>query len=236
MLRYSPGDSVIHRLDPRSKLLFQFGFAIAAFVQPSVPRLAALVLCGALTVRLAGLGVLRALWSYRIVLAVLAIAPLIAGATVGPPWIRPDPAVESGLSVARVVPILLISAAYVSATPVRETRAALQRTIPGRPGQLIGTGVALTIRYVPVLQADFREVRHALAARGGDRRPVHKRAGRLVVLSLQRALDRSDQLAVALEVRCFAWNPTLPRLTFSRKDYLVAAVGVALSVAPVVSG
>lgn len=236
MLRYSPGNSVIHRLDPRSKLLFQFGFAIAAFVQPSVPRLAALVLCSAFVVRLAGLGLLRALWSYRIVLAVLTIAPLIAGATVGPPWFRPAPAVESGLSVARVIPILLISAAYVSATPVRETRAALQRTIPGRPGQLIGTGVALTIRYVPVLGADFREVRSALTARGGDRRPVHERAGRLVVLSLQRALDRSDQLAVALEARCFAWNPTLPRLTFSRNDYLFAAVGVALAILPVLSG
>lgn len=234
MLTYSPGDSPIHRLDPRSKLCFQFGVAIAAFVSPSVPRIAVLAAVGALAVRTAGLPVLRALWSYRVVLVVLAIAPLIAGFTLGPPWIRVDRAVESALSTARVVPILLVSAAYIYATPVRETRAAIQRTIPGRAGQLIGTGVALTIRYVPVLREDVREVRDALAARGGDRLPAHERAGRIVPLSIRRALDRSDQLAVALEARCFAWNPTLPPLAFSRIDYLVVLAGGVLAVSPLV--
>lgn len=235
MLTYSPGDSPIHRLDPRSKLCFQFGFAIAAFVQPSVPRLFVLFVFGAVAVQIADLPVLRALWAYRVVLAVLAIAPLIAGLTLGSPWFRLDRAADSGLSVARVVPILLISAAYVHATPVRETRAAIQRTVPGRAGRLIGTGVALTIRYVPVLRADVREARDALAARGGDRQPVHKRAGRIVVLSLRRAFDRSDQLAVALEARCFAWNPTLPRLAFSRADYLIAGVGGLLAISPLLA-
>jgi biotin transport system permease protein len=232
MLAYSPGESPVHRLDPRSKLCFQFGFAIAAFVQPSVLRLLILFALGVVAVRTAGLPVVRALWSYRVVLAVLAIAPLIAGFAFGAPWFRIDRAAESTRSVARVVPILLVSAAYIHATPVRETRAAIQRTIPGRAGQLVGTGVALTIRYVPVLRADVREVRDALAARGGDRRPVHERAGRIVTLSLTRAFGRSDQLAVALEARCFAWNPTLPRLAFSRPDYLVVSAGAILALAP----
>ncbi|MFT4947137.1 MAG: biotin transport system permease protein [Natronomonas sp.] len=236
MLAYNPGDSVIHRLDPRSKLLFQFGFAIAAFVGPSVPRLLGLFVLGAVAVRTAGLPVLQALWSYRVVLAVLVIAPLIAGTTAGAPWFRVARAAESGLSVARVVPILLVSAAYIHATPVRETRSAIQRTIPGRAGQLIGTGVALTVRYVPVLRGDVREVRDALAVRGGDQRPFYKRAGRTVALSLRRAFDRSDRLAVALEARCFAWNPTLPQLQFSRADYLVAAGGCVLAISPVVAG
>lgn len=234
MLTYSPGNSPLHRLDPRSKLCFQFGFAIAAFVSPSIPRLLALLVIGATAVRIAGLPVLRAVWSYRVVLAVLTIAPLIAGASLGPPWIRVDRAVDSALSVTRVIPILLVSAAYVHATPVRETRAAIQRTIPGRAGQLVGIGVALTVRYVPVLRADVREVRDALAARGGDHRPVRKRAGKIVALSLRRAFDRSDQLAVALEARCFAWNPTLPRLVFSRMDYVVVGLGGVLAVSPLV--
>ncbi|MXR53169.1 energy-coupling factor transporter transmembrane protein EcfT [Halovenus sp. WSH3] len=235
MLTYSPGDSPIHRLDPRSKLCFQFGFAIAALFS-SGPRLAALFVVAALAVSVTGLSPLRALWSYRVVLVVLAIAPLIAGFTPGPPWFRLDRAAESLRAVARVVPILLLSAAYIRATPVRETRAAIQRTIPGRAGQLLGTGVALTIRFVPVLREDVREVRDAIAARGGDRRPVHERAGRLVPLSIRRALARSDELAVALEARCFAWNPTLPRLQFSRPDYLVVGAAVVLTVSPLVSG
>ncbi|WP_336328216.1 energy-coupling factor transporter transmembrane component T family protein [Halovenus sp. HT40] len=235
MLTYSPGNSPIHRLDPRSKLFFQFGFAIAVFVSPSLPRLLALFGFGAVVVRIAGLPVSRALWSYRVVLVVLAIAPLIAGFTLGPPWFRVDRALDSVLSVARVVPILFVSAAYIRATPVRQTRAAIQQTIPSRAGQLVGTGVALTIRYVPVLRADVQEVRDALAARGGDRQPVHKRAGQIVALSIQRAFDRSDQLAVALEARCFAWNPTLPRLAFSRTDYLVVGIGGLLAISPLLA-
>jgi biotin transport system permease protein len=80
-----------------------------------------------------------------------------------------------------------------------------------------------------------REVRDALAARGGDRRPVHERARRIVTLSLNRAFDRSDQLAVALQARCFAWNPTLPRLAFSRADYLVVGAGCILALVPLVA-
>jgi biotin transport system permease protein len=190
---------------------------------------------GVAAVRLSGLSVVRAVWSYRVVLGVVSIAPLVAGVTLGPPWIRFDRVVQSALSVARVVPLLLVSAAYIYATPVRETRAAIQRTVPGRAGRLLGTGVALTIRYVPVLRADVAEVRDALAARGGERQPVHRRVGRTVTLSIRRAFDRSDRLALALEARCFAWNPTLPRLAFSWSDYLIVGVGAVLALSPLVT-
>lgn len=234
MLTYTPGNSVVHRLDPRSKLCFQFGFAIAAFVQPSLPRLLGLVVLGAACLWLAGLSVRRALRSYAVVLLVLSVAPLIAGATVGPPWFDTDRALDSLQAVARVVPVLLVSAAYVHATPVRDTRAAIQRTIPGRPGQLLGMGVGLTFRYVPVLQDDLRTVRDAVLVRGGDRQPFRNRVGRIATLSLVRTLDRTDQLSVALQARCFAWNPTLPTLTFSRVDYLVLATGLILALLPVI--
>lgn len=232
MITYTPGSSVVHRLDPRSKLLFQFGFAIAAFLQPTLWRLGGLFVLGTLCLVLAGLSVRRALRAYWVVLVVLALGPLIAAVSVGPPWIQPDRALDSLQSVARVVPILLVSAAYVYATPVRETRAAIQRTVPGRAGQLLGTGVGLTFRYLPVLRNDLREVRDAIAARGGDHQPFRKRVGRITVLVLVRALDRSDQLSIALQARCFAWNPTLPALRFSRIDYPVIALGAILALSP----
>jgi hypothetical protein len=57
-----------------------------------------------------------------------------------------------------------------------------------------------------------------------------------VTLTLVRAFSRSDQLAVALQARCFAWNPTLPRLRFGRLDaavWLLSAVFVAVVVVDV---
>jgi biotin transport system permease protein len=54
------------------------------------------------------------------------------------------------------------------------------------------------------------------------------------MLGLTRAFERADRLAVALQARCFAWNPTLPALAFERADYPVLAAGVALGLAPAV--
>jgi biotin transport system permease protein len=228
MLTYTPGDSPIHRLDPRAKLGFQFAFAAAAFLGPSVPRLAALFALGVGCLRLSGLAVRRVLRTYWIVLVVLALGPLIAGLSIGTPGLSPGRARDSLQSVARVVPVLLVSAAYVHTTPVRETRAAIQRTVPGRAGQLLGTGVGLTVRFLPVVRADLQTTRDAIAARGGDRRPIHRRAARIATLALGRALDRSDQLSVALQARCFAWNPTLPPLAFDRRDYFALTLAAGL--------
>ena len=232
MITYTPGDSVVHRLDPRSKLCFQFAVAFAAFVRPSVPRLVGLFVLGAVCLWLAGTTVRRALRAYRVVLVVLALGPLIAGLSIGTPGLSAARAIDSLRAVARVVPVLLVSAAYVHATPVRDTRAAVQRTVPGRAGQLLGTGIGLTFRYVPVVRADLRTVRDAVAARGGDERPFHERAARITTLVLARTLDRSDQLSVALQARCFAWNPTLPRLAFSRFDYPVLGTAAVLLALP----
>jgi len=233
MLTYTPGESVVHRLDPRTKLGFQFAFALVVFSVSTLPRLAGLFAGAVIVLLLAGgsiRGVLRAYW---FVLFVLALGPPIAGLTLGAPWFRVGPALDSLRSVVRIVPILFVSAAYITTTPIRATRAAIQGTIPGRPGQLLGVGVALTFRYVPVLQADLGRVRDALAARGGDTGSVAIRARRIVTLTLVRAFGRSDQLAVALQARCFAWNPTLPRLRFGRLDaavWLLSAVLVVVAV------
>ncbi|MFB6298607.1 MAG: energy-coupling factor transporter transmembrane protein EcfT [Salinirussus sp.] len=231
MLSYRPGTSVAHRLDPRTKLAFQAGFAVAAFVRPTVPRLAALSVLALGCLAAARLSPLRALWAYRFVLLVLAAGPLLGGVVAGPPWFRVAGAVESALAVARVVPLLLVSAAFVHSTPVRQTRAAVQRTVPGRAGRLLGVGVGLAVRFVPVVRGDVDRIRDALRARGGDTRSLRDRAVRIATLSLGRALGRADRLSVALRARCLAWNPTLPALRFSRLDYpvLLAAVGLVLS-------
>ncbi|MFB6184362.1 MAG: energy-coupling factor transporter transmembrane protein EcfT [Haloarculaceae archaeon] len=235
MLSYRPGATFAHRLDPRSKLLVQFGLAVAAFGHATVPWLAATTAVSLLALAAARRSPLAVVRAYRVVLAVVALAPLLAGLTVGPPWFRIDPALRSARLAARVVPVLFVSAAYLTTTPVRETRAAVQRLVPGRPGQLLGVGMALVTRLFPLVLADVRTVGDAIRARGGETRPAHERARRIVVLSLDRALARSDRLALALRARCFAWNPTLPALRYSWRDYPVAFVGVVLAASPLAS-
>ncbi|WP_435316910.1 energy-coupling factor transporter transmembrane component T family protein [Haloarchaeobius sp. TZWSO28] len=239
MLSYVPDDSFAHDLDARAKLAFQMGFAVAVFANPTPRWLAAMALVAAASLAASRLSPVAVVHAYRVVLAFLLVGPLIGALTLGPPWLVPARAVDSALSITRVILVLFVSMAYVTSTPVRETRAAIQRHVPGKAGRLLGVGMALTLRFLPLLRRDVRSIRAAIQARGGANRSVVDRARRLVLVGLSRALERADRLSVALQARCFSWNPTPPEMSFSRVDYVVLAVGLGLALAglvPVVTG
>ncbi|TKX58529.1 energy-coupling factor transporter transmembrane protein EcfT [Halorubrum sp. SS7] len=231
-LSYVPGDSVGHRLDPRSKLLVQVAFAAAAYAY-TTPRGLAVLTPLAAACLLAADGGARDLWEYRVALPFLLVAPLVAGATLGAPWFRVERAADTGLASYRVFLILVVAAAYVRSTPVRESRAAVQRTIPGRPGVFLGAGVALVFRFLPLLRRDLFAARDAMRARLGGERPVRDRMRIVAVAGIDRALSRADRLGTALVARCFAWNPTLPRLAFRRVDAPALALAGCLFAAAV---
>ena len=231
-LSYAPGDSLAHRLDPRSKLLVQVGFAAAAFAHTTPRGLAALTVLAAGCLRLAGGGP-RDLWAYRVALPFLLVAPVVAGATLGDPWFRVDRAADTALASYRVLLVLVVAAAYVRSTPVRDSRAAVQYAAPGRPGQLLAAGVALVFRFLPLLKRDLLTARDAMRARLGAELPVRERMRIVAVAGIDRAFGRADRLGTALAARCFAWNPTLPRLAFGRADAVALAVAVGLLAAAV---
>ncbi|WP_418282933.1 energy-coupling factor transporter transmembrane component T family protein, partial [Halorubrum sp. DTA98] len=145
----------------------------------------------------------------------------------------PPPPPPPTLASYRVVLVLVVAAAYVRSTPVRDSRAAIQHTVPGRAGAFLGVGVALVFRFLPLLTRDLVTAREAIRARGGGRLPVRERMRLVAVAGINRAFGRADRLGTALSARCFAWNPTLPRLSFGRGDYLVIAVGIGLLVTAV---
>jgi biotin transport system permease protein len=229
MLIYEPGDTLAHRLDPRTKLFVQFAFVAAAFAHTTPAGLAALSLVTGGLLLSAGTSPVRVLWAYRFVLPFLVVSPVVEGLTLGPPWFVPGDAVFPLLSSYRVFLILLVSAAYVRTTPVRETRAAIQRTVPGKPGQFLGIGVALVFRFLPVLRDDVSRAREAMAARLGTERRLDERMRLVATAGLSRAFGRADRLALALRARCLAWNPTLPALAFERRDAVGAVVGLGLA-------
>jgi biotin transport system permease protein len=234
VLSYVPGESLAHRLDPRTKLLAQFAFAAAAFAHTTPRGLAALSVVALVALATAECSPTRAIWAYRYALPFLVAGPLVAALTLGPPWLRPGDAIEPALASYRVLLVLLVSAAYVRTTSIRESRAAIQRTIPGKPGQFLGVGVALVFRFLPLVRRDLASTRDALAARLGENRPLRERMQLLTTVGLQRTFERSDRLSLALRARCFAWNPTLPELRFSRLDAPAIAVAAVLAAAALV--
>ena len=232
MLSYDPGDSIAHRLDPRSKLLVQAGFAAVAFSYTTPRGLTVLtvVVFGILAVARAAPH--RALWEFRFVFPFLLAAPLLDGFAWGV-WFVVENAIPPALAGYRVLLVLLVAAAYVRTTPVRDSRAAVQWAIPGRAGQFLGMGVAFVFRFLPVLRADISRIRDGYRARLGTERSVPERMRLLVIASFNRVFERADRFSLALQARCFSWNPTLPALQFSRFDVPAILVGVVFFVVAV---
>jgi biotin transport system permease protein len=233
-LVYEPGSTPVHRLDPRSKLLVQAAFAAAALVYTTPRGLIVLSGLAAGILAIAGTSPLRSLWEFRYVLPLVVAAPLIEGATLVAPWFVLEDAVGPTLAGFRILLVLLVTAAYVRTTPVRESRAAIQRTVPGKAGQFLGMGSAFVFRFLPVLQDDVSRIRAAQWARLGTERSVTDRIKLLTIAAFNRAFDRADTFALALRARCFAWNPTLPQLRFDYRDGPALALAAGLALAAVV--
>ncbi len=232
MLRYRPGTTLAHRLDPRAKLAVQFSFAAAAFAHTTPRGLAVLTGVTAVILATGRTSPLAAARDLRVALPFLVAAPLLEGLVLGTPWFSIAEARFPALASYRVFLLLLVSATYVGTTPVRESRAAIQWLLPGRAGQFLATGVSLVFRFVPVLAADLARAREAMQARLGTERPLSERMRIVATAGLGRAFDRSDTLALALQARCFAWNPTLPALSLGARDLpaLGLSIGLAASV------
>ena len=231
MLRYEPGKSIAHRLDPRSKLLVQGGFAAAAFAYTTPRGLVILTLLALCVLALSRTAPHRVLWEFRFVFPFLLAAPVLEGISLDGLVI--SDATSPALASYRVLLVLLVAGAYIRTTSVRDSRAAIQRSVPGRPGQFLGMGVGFVFRFLPVLRADIGRIRDGYRSRLGTERSVPVRMRILLIASLNRAFERADRFSLALRARCFSWNPTLPTLRFSRIDVPAIGFGLVLFLAAV---
>ncbi|KAB1192680.1 energy-coupling factor transporter transmembrane protein EcfT [Haloferax sp. MBLA0076] len=230
MLTYEPGDSFAHRLDPRTKLAVQISFAAAGLAHTTPVGLTVLGVVAAVSLRAADTSPFSALYAIRYAVPFLVVGPVVETARLGAPWFDPAAAIDPALASIRVLLVFLVAAAYVKTTPIRESRAAVQRLVPGRFGVALGVGVALVFRFLPLIRHDLLRVREAQAARLGQTRRLDERLSLVAAGGLRRTFARADSLALALRSRCFAWNPTLPELRFSRRDAPVLGLAVSLLV------
>ncbi len=236
MLRYTPADRFAHGLDPRAKLAFQVGFVAATVTVDQGIGLGALAVVALISLWSAGLSLGTALWTFRAPIALLAAGPLIAGLTFGAPWFDLRAALRSARAGGAVLLALFIAGAYIRSTPVRETQAAIQWVLPGRLGRILGVGVGLVFRLIPLVVEDLRRVRRAQLARRGDARGWTDQAANIGIAGLRRTFGRAERLGLALQARCFAWNPTLPPLRWRGRDTIVVALAIGLVLAAAFGG
>ncbi|HFE53930.1 MAG TPA: energy-coupling factor transporter transmembrane protein EcfT [Bacteroidetes bacterium] len=249
--QYVHRDSPVHRLDPRTKMLTSLGLMIGLMATRDWRLLALYTLAFCLSVRLAHLPCGLATRNLRpfvwlIVLTVFAQAIFTSGAIV---WRVPVLGLDmtrEGLVLGLVygvrLGLLIIFAALLTlTTSPMEIADALDWFLRPLnrfrvPAHDLVMMLTLSLRFVPTLIDEAERIRKAQVSRGarltGNLRERIQGILPLVVPLFLSAFRKADDLALAMEARCYHGGPgrtSYKRLQYRAADYgVLAGVGILL--------
>jgi biotin transport system permease protein len=149
------------------------------------------------------------------------------------PFISADPegAAEGLLICWRLIILIFLGMLWMTTSSPSAIRTAVEwfcRPFPGLPGKQVATMMSLMVRFLPVILEQARETSAAQQCRCIQNRknPVY-RTVKFSIPLLCRTLETADQLADAMEARCY--SPEISRhlaLKSGRSDWFVL-IGVA---------
>ena len=228
--QYYAGDSLLHRLDPRAKLVAVSALAVALFVRDSFAGLAVYAAAAALAYALSGV---PPAWFWRAFRPLLWLVALTFVAQVvfapGEPFFSFGFIHLSwrGLELAtylslRLVVLVLVGSVLTLTTPsmaLTDGLAWLGRPLRRLrvPTDELALMVTIALRFIPTLFVELDTIMRAQRARGADfrRGGLRERVRSLTpvlvplfVLSFRRA----DELALAMEARCYRPGAVRTRL------------------------
>lgn len=249
--QYYPAESMIHRLDPRSKLLIASALIVGIFFVHRLEGLAgfAAIICLMAVLAQVPLGYL--LRSLRPLLVVIILtfavnALFTPGEAVASVWIITvtREGIQRGLFMTiRLVLLITASSLLTLTTSPMALTDGLERTLSpfrrvGVPAHEFAMMMTIALRFIPTLLEEADRTMKAQMARGADFESgsLVRRAKSFIPLLVPLfigAFRRADDLAVAMEARCYRGGEGRTRFKVIRmgfRDYLASAAVVSLVV------
>jgi len=239
--QYFPGDTIVHRLDPRTKILIAIMFIISLFFiktfYPYIFILAFIIL----TVKLSRVPFRYVLKGLKPLMLIIVITFAInIFMTKGEVLfsIGPLDVTKEGIRQAVFMALRLIflitgtSLLTLTTSPISLTDGIEKLMSPLRkvkvPVHELAMMMTIALRFIPTLLEETDKIMKAQTARGADFESgnIIRRAKNLVPLLVPlfiNAFRRADELAIAMEARCYrgGYNRTrLNELKFTRNDVL----------------
>ena len=248
--QYFPGNSFIHRLDPRTKLIMLIVYIVALFVAKSwigyAVMLAFLVFCIAIsTIPLKS--IVRGMKPMVVILAFTAILNLFMtqGETVLVSFwiitITLEGVVRAIQMMARI--LMLITGTFLltyTTSPIALTDGLESLLSPLKklrlPVHELAMMMCIALRFIPTLIEETDKIMSAQKARGADFETgkLMDRVKALVPILIPlfvSAFRRADELATAMDCRCYhggEGRTKMKLLRYSLLDFEAFAVGVVL--------
>ncbi len=237
--QYFPGTSVIHRLDPRTKILLVLGYIVLTFL---IDNFIGYLLLAAFTVgcilvsKVPPKFVLKGLKPILIFIVITGLFNLFLtrGDVVFSWWIFSI--TKQGIYFAAFMVLRLIflmigtSMLTLTTSPIALTDG-MERLL--RPMQKIGVPahelammMSIALRFIPILMEETDKIMKAQSARGADLESgnILRRAKAMVPILIPlfiSAFRRADELATAMECRCYRGGENRTRmreLTYGKAD------------------
>ena len=244
LMNYFPGDTILHRMDPRTKLLFPLMICACCFTTSNVYVLLGILVLD-LLISVVGsifpqaLRLLKSLLKIALFLFLLQVLVVRRGEPVF--MIGRFAITDEGLMTAltgalRLIDITLPLALLISLTRLTD----LSNALVSRWHVPYKYAFALTsaIRFIPVFSTDLQQVMEAQMARGVefDTKNALKKARLIIPLCvplLISSVKKIETAAIAVELRGFnlrGKNSSYKKARFKTKDFLMLLFGVLLIV------
>ena len=226
--QYFPGDSVVHKMDARMKIILTVMLIVSIFICKTLPSLAVIVVATAVLVLVSKIPfktVLKSIKPLAIIIAFTAVLNLFYGK--GEPLVQiwKLKITQSGIMTAvfmaiRIITLVVISSLLTYTTSPNELTDGLERLM--KP---------LKIFKIPTLIEEIDKIMSAQKSRGADMESggIIHRAKALVPVLIPlfiSAFRRANDLAYAMECRCYRGGDgrTKMKITkFHARDYISLA-------------
>ena len=255
--QYYEAKSLIHKLDPRTKLLFVIMFMVASFVAKSIYSFAFLFLITIASIIISRVPLRIILRGLRVLIAVVIFTAILnifwtsEGTLLWEWWILKiydRGLINAGVLALRIVMLLTITTLYLSytTTPIELTDGIETALSPLKkiklPVHEFAMLMTIALRFIPTLTDETSKIMNAQKARGADFSSggLIKRAKALIPIIIPlfvSSFRRADELATAMECRCYRGGEgrtRMKKLKFKVKDVfgiffsLVLLAGVIL--------
>ena len=250
--QYFPGDTLAHRLDPRTKLLATVLYIIAIFLAKGPIAYGVLILTLIVSVRISKVGARALFRGLKTVLFIIAFTAVLnlfytPGTVIPQFWIFHVTREGVITAIAMMLRIsLLIMGTFLltyTTSPIRLTDGLEDLLGPlkklGVPVHELAMMMSIALRFIPTLIEETDKIMSAQRARGADFESGNllQRAKALIPLLVPlfvSAFRRADELATAMECRCYhggEGRTKLHVLRYETRDYLTLAFYAALCAA-----
>ena len=244
--QYLPIDSPVHRLDPRTKLCGTLVIMAALMLVNNLWVYVPICIWMGIIVHLSLLPfatVLKNIRAFRWLLMItfFAHALFTPGMTLEiagyqNPWITQEGIEQGALFTARLTAIMVTAAILTLTTAPIEVADGLESLLKpfkriGVPAHELAMMMVIALRFIPTLVEEADRLQKAQIARGADfsGNPI-RRARKMMALLIPlmiSAFRRADELAVAMEARCYrggTGRTQFRELFLTYRDYLAMAM------------